>query len=298
MTILLKLVMTILLKDEKSLDMTKVKRLDTKSLARLAAQALKQEATLSPKPALVDSRGSGAHTDMDVGLLMRSAHCLEPYFCKMAEAAILRPIGSELRRNIGALGRDAELAMRQETNGVNTHKGAIWALGLLVAAATKANTLDELFNDAARLANLPDEGLKAVYLSNGLQVRHQYGLSGAKEEAQQGFPHIQELGLPMLFISRARGDSESDAQLNALLAIMTRLSDTCVASRAGLEGVNTMQQGANAVLDAGGTGTLLGRQLLNKLEQDLLRLNASPGGAADLLAATLFIDSLTHQTSH
>jgi triphosphoribosyl-dephospho-CoA synthase len=290
--------MTILLRNPTALDASSLLRLDVKSLARLASQALKEEAMLSPKPALVDSRGPGAHTDMDVGLLMKSAHCLEPYFCKMAEAAIIQPIGSELRRHIGAIGRDAELTMRQVTNGVNTHKGAIWALGLLVAAATKANTLDELFNDAARLANLPDKGLKAVYLSNGLQVRHQYGLSGAKEEAQQGFPHIQELGLPMLFISRARGDSESDAQLNALLAIMTRLSDTCVASRAGLEGVNTMQKGANAVLDAGGTGTLLGRQLLNKLEQDLLRLNASPGGAADLLAATLFIDSLTHQTSH
>jgi triphosphoribosyl-dephospho-CoA synthase len=290
--------MTILLRNPTALDASSLLRLDVKSLARLASQALKEEAMLSPKPALVDSRGPGAHTDMDVELLMKSAHCLEPYFCKMAEAAIIQPIGSELRRHIGAIGRDAELTMRQVTNGVNTHKGAIWALGLLVAAATKANTLDELFNDAARLANLPDKGLKAVYLSNGLQVRHQYGLSGAKEEAQQGFPHIQELGLPMLFISRARGDSESDAQLNALLAIMTRLSDTCVASRAGLEGVNTMQKGANAVLDAGGTGTLLGRQLLNKLEQDLLRLNASPGGAADLLAATLFIDSLTHQTSH
>jgi triphosphoribosyl-dephospho-CoA synthase len=290
--------MTILLRNSTTPDASKLLRLDPENLAHLASQALKQEASLSPKPALVDLRGSGAHTDMDVGLLMRSAHCLEPYFCKMAENAIVHPIDSELRRNIGVIGRDAEQAMRQETNGVNTHKGAIWALGLLVAAATKASTLEALFNDAARLANLPDEGLKAVYLSNGLQVRHQYGLSGAKEEAQQGFPHIQELGLPMLFISRARGDSESDAQLNALLAIMTRLSDTCVASRAGLEGVNTMQKGANAVLDAGGTGTLLGRQLLNKLEQDLLRLNASPGGAADLLAATLFIDSLTHQTSH
>ncbi|QUX90188.1 triphosphoribosyl-dephospho-CoA synthase MdcB [Marinomonas sp. A3A] len=290
--------MTILLRNSTAPDVSKLLRLDPENLAHLASQALKEEASLSPKPALVDSRGSGAHTDMDVGLLMKSAHCLEPYFCKMAAAAIVHPIGFELRRNIGAIGRDAERAMRQATNGVNTHKGAIWALGLLVAAATNASTLDELFNDAGRLANLPDEGLKAVYLSNGLQVRHQYGLSGAKEEAQQGFPHIQELGLPMLFISRARGDSESDAQLNALLAIMTRLSDTCVASRAGLEGVKTMQKGANAVLDAGGTGTLLGRQLLNKLEQDLLRLNASPGGAADLLAATLFIDSLTHQTSH
>ncbi|MBU1467167.1 MAG: triphosphoribosyl-dephospho-CoA synthase, partial [Gammaproteobacteria bacterium] len=188
--------MTILLRNSTAPDVSKLLRLDPENLAHLASQALKEEASLSPKPALVDSRGSGAHTDMDVDLLMRSAHCLEPYFCKMAENAIVRPIGSELRRNIGAIGRDAEQAMRQETNGVNTHKGAIWALGLLVAAATKANTLDELFNDAARLANLPDEGLKAVYLSNGLQVRHQYGLSGAKEEAQQGFPHIQELGLP------------------------------------------------------------------------------------------------------
>lgn len=267
-------------------------RLDAVDLAHLAYNALAQEAMLTPKPALVDSRGSGAHLDMDMAMLLTSARCLEPYFCKMADQALVSPIGPELRRHIGAIGRDAEKAMLRETNGINTHKGAIWALGLLVTAAMQASTLDELLDHAARLANLSDSGLNAVYLSNGLQVRHQYGLSGAKEEAQLGFPHVKELSLPMLLQSRARGDRESHAQLNALLAIMTRLSDTCVASRSGLEGINAMQQGAIAVLEAGGVGTSLGGQLLSELEQRLLLLNASPGGAADLLAATLFIDSL------
>lgn len=269
-----------------------LRRLDAVDLAHLAYNALVQEATLTPKPALVDRRGSGAHLDMDMALLLTSAHCLQPYFSKMADKALAYPIGPELRRHIGAIGRDAEKAMLRETNGVNTHKGAIWALGLLVSAATQANTLDELFDHAAHLAMLPDSGLNTVYLSNGLQVRHQYGLSGAKEEAQLGFPHVKELGLPMLLQSRARGDSESHAQLNGLLAIMTGLSDTCVASRSGLEGLEAMQQGASAVLNAGGVGTSLGRQLLSDLEHTLLSFNASPGGAADLLAATLFIDGL------
>lgn len=267
-------------------------RLGATDLAHLAYNALVQEAMLSPKPALVDSRGSGAHLDMNMGTLLTSARCLKPYFFMMAEKACNHTLGSDLRQHLGAIGREAETAMLQATDGVNTHKGAIWALGLFVAAAAQANTFEELFSHAAQLANLPDSGLKTVYMSNGLQVRHQYGLSGAKEEAQLGFPHVKELGLPMLLQSRARGDKESHAQLNGLLAIMTQLSDTCVASRSGLEGIQVMQQGASAVLHAGGVATLLGRQLLSELEQKLLLLNASPGGAADLLAATLFVDSL------
>lgn len=274
------------------LDNIMISRLSATQLAAHARHALCQEATLSPKPALVDSRGSGAHNDMDLSMLLASAECLEAYFLAMAEAAFTLPLGGALRRRIGAIGRDAEQAMLQETQGVNTHKGAIWALGLLMAAAVHSHATDELFDNAAHLARLPDTGYNAVYLSHGLQVRRQYGLPGAKEEAQQGFPHVKTLGLPWLFQSRARGDCDDHAQLNALLAIMTSLSDTCVASRAGLDGMAAMQQGASAVLDQGGVASVAGAQKLQALEQTLLSLHASPGGAADLLAATLFVDSL------
>ena len=108
--------------------------LDARRLGAIAAWALREEATLTPKPGLVDCRGSGAHTDMDLAMLLRSADALEPHFVRIAECAASMPFGVALRARLDQIGRDAEAAMLAATAGVNTHRGAIWALGLLVAA--------------------------------------------------------------------------------------------------------------------------------------------------------------------
>lgn len=105
-------------------------------LADLAVDALIDEAELSPKPALVDRRGNGAHADLHLGLMQASALSLWPCFKEMADAAQRHGrIDARLRGVLGQLGRDGEAAMLRTTEGVNTHRGAIWALGLLVAAA-------------------------------------------------------------------------------------------------------------------------------------------------------------------
>ena len=105
-------------------------------LADLAVDALIDEADLSPKPALVDRRGSGAHSDLHLGLMHASALSLWPMFKEMAEAAVqFAEIGQPLREALGRIGREGEAAMLRTTGGVNTHRGAIWALGLLVTAA-------------------------------------------------------------------------------------------------------------------------------------------------------------------
>jgi triphosphoribosyl-dephospho-CoA synthase len=144
---------------------------------------------------------------------------------------------------------------------------------------------------AARLALLDDRHAPRP-LSHGAQVAQRYGARGAREEAQLGFPAVTQRALPQLKRSRAAGHGEQNARLDALLAIMTRLADTCVLYRAGEYGLHTMQRGAQAVLDAGGSASLGGRRRLHELDQQLIALNASPGGAADLLAACLFIDRI------
>lgn len=259
-------------------------------LADLAVDALIDEADLSPKPALVDRRGNGAHTDLHLGLMHASALSLWPMFKEMAEAAIeFGEVGLPLREALGRIGRDGELAMLATTNGVNTHRGAIWALGLLTAAAAlqpRAVTLT-----AARIALLNDR-FAPQPMSHGAQVAQRYGARGAREEAQLGFPSVMQRGLPQLRKSRQQNTGEQNARLDALLAIMTDLADTCVLYRAGPEGIRAMQNGAQAVLDAGGSASLAGRRSLHELDNQLLALNASPGGAADLLAACLFIDRL------
>src|SRR5271156_1316298 len=106
-------------------------------LARLARQALVAEAELTPKPGLVDRRGTGAHSDLSLDLMRRSAAAIAPFFADMATAAQSMPFSHALRTEVAAIGRAAEFAMLQVTNGSNAHKGAIWILGLLVTAASR-----------------------------------------------------------------------------------------------------------------------------------------------------------------
>ena len=263
-------------------------------LARTATQCLIDEARLSPKPGLVDSRGNGAHHDLSLALMERSARSLTPTFQALAQQSWLRPADIALRQTVGRLGREGEQQMMAATGGVNTHRGAIWALGLLVSAVAMRGgdaSAPVIAATAATLAKLPDAAAPKIF-SKGLRATHRYRVPGAREEAQQAFPHILQRALPQLRLSRMNGGSESHARIDALMAIMTSLTDTCVLSRAGMEGLEAMQHGARAVLTAGGSATPEGQQALHLLDRQMLALNASPGGAADLLAATLFLDRI------
>ncbi|WP_066741132.1 triphosphoribosyl-dephospho-CoA synthase [Cupriavidus sp. D384] len=270
------------------------------AIGDLAVTVLVDEATLAPKPGLVDARGNGAHADMSLSLMIASAHSLADSFTAMAQAGQqARRIDVALRERLGALGRDAEAAMLRATGGVNTHRGAIWALGLLAGAAgwlgktrgtvPNAKAIAQM---GAVIARLPDRHRPAHTGNKGELARAAYGVGGAREQAEAGFPHVMGIGLPMLREARARGDAEPTAQVNTLLAIMARLDDTCVLARAGRAGLADVQAGAEAVLDAGGIGTLAGRRRLHELEATMQARHASPGGSADLLAATLFLDRL------
>lgn len=268
-------------------------------LAFIARNCLIDEARLSPKPGLVDSRGNGAHHDLTLALMERSAHSLTPTFLQLAQQSWQRPADIALRETVGRLGREGERQMMAATRGVNTHRGAIWALGLLVSAVAMhggSASAQQIAQSAALLARLPD-GAAPKTFSKGLKATHRYRVSGAREEAQQAFPHVMQLALPQLLRSRAMGANESEARLDALMAIMTSLSDTCVLSRAGMPGLEAMQAGARAVLNAGGCATAQGREALAVLDAQMLALNASPGGAADLLAATLFLDRVSQPAS-
>jgi triphosphoribosyl-dephospho-CoA synthase len=266
-------------------------------LASLAVRALIEEAELTPKPALVDQHGPGAHTDLSLMLMKCSAHCLRPSFELMALASFRQIPSQSLREDLGAIGRWAEHSMLLTTGGANTHRGAIWTLGLLVsAAAMEANSPDAVAYRARQLAGLPDWSATKQQ-SNGSRVIQHYKVSGARGEAQAGFPHVITIGLPILHRSRQDGSSETQARLDALLAIMASLDDTCLLHRGGFAALNRAQTGAAAVLAAGGTATVQGWELLQRLDRDLLALNASPGGSADLLAATLFLDFIANSPS-
>ena len=268
-------------------------------LGRFATDALIEEAHVTPKPALVDRRGSGAHRDLDLAVMERSARSLEPTFAALARASQGKRPSAALRTELAAIGRAGEAAMLHATQGSNAHRGAIWIVGLLVAGATisgevagmQSMAAESICSTAAHIACFPDRDAPLAP-SNGTRVRMRYGVGGARREAQEGFPHVLRIGLPALHAARRRGIGECAARIDTLLAIMTTLDDTCLLHRAGVPALTAAKSGAEEVLTLGGSSTPSGQAALARLESRLLAFNASPGGAADLLAATLFMDRL------
>ena len=262
-------------------------------LADAAVRALIDEAELTPKPALVDRRGHGAHCDLDLGLMRRSARSLHGAFARMAAAAEGETPSQALRERLASIGRHGETEMMAATGGSNSHRGAIWALGLLMAGAVTegASHAGAMAMRAGQIARHIDRFAPAS-LSHGRRAAAIYGVGGARAEAEAGFPHVIEIGLPRLRGARARGLRETAARVEALLAIMVSLNDTCLLHRGGRQALEVARSGARAVLAAGGIATTAGLRRFDRKECELMALNASPGGAADLLAATLFLDGL------
>jgi len=262
-------------------------------LADAAVWSLMDEASLTPKPALVDARGCGAHCDMSLEMLHRSARSLWGTFAGIAGESWQATESTYLRKRLSRLGREGERNMLRTTRGVNTHRGAIWTLGLLCAGAAmlpeKRNSAGNICERASRIAGLPDS-YTSPEKSHGQEAYQRFGVRGARGEAEQGFPHIVEIGLPMLRNSRSQGLTEEFARINALVAIMADLDDTCLLHRGGLTALALAKADAKIILQLGGTSTADGFRALYDLDHKLLRLNASPGGSADLLAGVLFLD--------
>ena len=282
---------------QRKLDFDRVEAMAS-ALAGKAVRALLDEARLTPKPGLVDRRGNGAHTDMNLALMEKSAQSVEPTFYRMALAGWMRKPDAALRRQIGAIGRQGEKEMMQATGGVNTHRGAIWSLGLMTTASAMHQgnvSAQDLVSSAAALARIEDTACPPVF-SKGQYACHRYRVPGARGEAQMGFPHLMK-ALPYLRGLCGKAVSgqttRQTVHINALMAIMADLPDTCVLSRGGEKALQAMHRGARKVLDEGGFGSPAGQYAYNQLEEDMMSMNVSPGGAADLLAAAFFLDSIT-----
>jgi triphosphoribosyl-dephospho-CoA synthase len=264
-------------------------------LASLAQQSLIAEAELTPKPGLVDRRGSGVHADLSLALMRRSALAIEPYFRKMASLSDGMQPSQQVREQLAAMGRNAERAMLMATGGSNSHKGSIWILGLLISATAMEDEVDctacGIAATAQEIASFEDRAAPRL-VSHGDIVAARYGVSGARGEAGQGFPHVIDVGLPTLRRRRAQGATEAAARLDTLLSIMSSLEDTCLLYRGGRVALAAAMEGAIAVERAGGVETQSGRQQLELLDGRLLELRVSPGGSADLLAATIFLDAI------
>ena len=263
-------------------------------LGNFAVKSLREEAKLTPKPALVDLFNSGAHKDLNIEIMIKSAESLRDCFMDIAKVSYQNKPSKALQKSISEIGLKGEEKMFHETNGVNTHKGAIFSLGLLVSSAAinkPGTSSDKIVATASILAKyFPDRNPNDI--TNGYRVMENFGVLGARGEAEAGFPHVINYGLSTLEKARKNYIPEIFARIDALLVIMSNLEDTCLLHRGGMEALLLAQRGAKEIISLGGISTQNGRIAFDKLDLDLIKLNASPGGSADLLAATLFLDKL------
>ena len=264
-------------------------------LGQQAVLALYDELALAPKPGLVSFVDSGSHRDMDGRTFMRSLFALRHAFPAMAVlGAQGRPFTA-----LEAAGRVAETQMVRATGGVNTHRGAIFTLGLLCAAAGHCHAaLTPLTPQNVRAALLAAWGPDLIRRahrardSNGSRATHAFALRGAGVEAAEGFPALFESVWPRLRDALARGLSPDLARLETLFQAMAVLDDTNLVHRGGLEALRHVQQTARAFLRDGGAARSDARSRAGALHQDLVARGLSPGGSADLLAAACWLQRI------
>lgn len=249
-------------------------------VADLAERALRLELDTTPKPGLVDRRDNGAHKDMDYALMSKSISALRPYLTRLAveSAKDIDPA------KIKEIGIEAEKAMLKATGGVNTHKGALFCIGLSVAVASylasttgyvQAYSFKELVSRAA--SEIP-----AAQGTHGAEAKRSFKVGGALENARGAYPELFADWLP--YYRSLEGDPFRCHK--TLLHIMTTLDDTNILHRRGEEGLaRAKSEAARLLEDFSESG-------LSSLNKDFIRENISPGGSADMLSLTMFINSI------
>lgn len=265
-----------------------------RDIAEAAVDALLLELETSPKPGLVSHVDSGSHDDMDAGTFRRSVAALAPFLEALAGAGAQ---GAEMGR-LRVIGLEAEAAMLAATGGVNTHRGAIFGLGLLCAAAgaRAAGRADRDLPLGLAVSLLWDSDIlngPILLRSHGTAMRRRYGAGGARLEAAQGFPSVYDIALPALHHARKhRPADEEAARVGACFALIASVEDTNLLHRGGLPGLAFAQRSARSFLRGGGTRQADWRQRALAVHDAFVARRLSPGGSADLLAMALFVDAL------
>ena len=268
-------------------------------VGELACRALLYEACTAPKPGLVDRFDSGSHEDMDIFTFLSSSAALQPYFAQCAavgqETAHLPP--EETLAALRLPGRLAEGRMYRATGGANTHKGAVFIMGLLCGALGRldrgqwsdpAAVLEECGRMASGLTARELEG--ADVRTEGQRSFQCYSLRGIRGEAEDGFPAVKKQGLPALERALAEGKTLEEAGCEALLALMAVTEDTALVHRAGRDGWQETQTRAAGLLAQGVT-----REGLMQLGREMQEKRYSPGGSADLLSVCYLLHFLKEE---
>lgn len=249
-------------------------------VADLAERALKLELDTTPKPGLVDRRDNGAHKDMDYAMMSKSISALRHYLTRLAVESANGIDPAKIKE----IGIEAEKAMLKATGGVNTHKGALFCIGLSVAAASNlASTVGSVQSYSFKeLVSRVASEIPSAEGTHGAEAKRSFNVRGALENARLAYPELFSDWLPYY-----RGlENDPYRHHKTLLHIMTTLDDTNILHRRGAEGLaHAEAEAARLLEDFSESG-------LSSLNKDFIRENISPGGSADMLSLTIFIESI------
>lgn len=272
----------------------------TEFIAVRAYLALNQEFSTTPKPGLVDKNNPGAHKDMGIKHFFASANALRPHFCRFAEEGFLTRDEDPRQTfaRIRPIGMDAEQAMYKATHGVNTHKGAIFSMGILCAAAGRLPpedwTPERLLGECAAMTQgLTARDLAGVTPENaktaGEKIYAQHGITGVRGQAEHGFPAVLEVGLPILRQGLQKGLPFNDAGCVTLLHLLAATDDTNLIHRSNRETQLEIKERIARLLSKDPFPSM---DTIRELDEEFIKRNLSPGGTADLLALTYFLQFL------
>ncbi|MGN0999612.1 MAG: triphosphoribosyl-dephospho-CoA synthase CitG [Faecousia sp.] len=275
---------------------------DSADAARLATQALLYEAATTPKPGLVDRENRGSHRDMDFFTFQASAAALYPYFARCVRIGRETEDAQQTFRRLRLPGKLAEGEMLRATNGVNTHKGAIFSLGILCGALGRLEREqwrdpNAVLSECAAMTkglvsedyvNLSPETAKTA----GQKLYLQYGITGVRGQAEAGFPAVLDVGLPKLEAALAAGKSINDSGCAALLSMLANTVDTNMIHRGGYARAKKAAEEIDTLLKK---EPFPSHETLEKLDAEFIRDNLSPGGTADLLAMVYLLHFLKEE---
>jgi len=272
-------------------------------VAELAIRSMLYEVSASPKPGLVDRFNSGAHGDMDFYTFMASTAALSHtlYQCAIEGANWKGEKDEDLLNQLKIIGVEGEKRMFAATKGVNTHKGLLFSLGIISAAAGKIHGETGNLNIESQLIcrevkrithgiSLRELGKNNKEKTYGERLFQKYGVRGIRGEVEEGFPTVCTYSLPILKdLLKKRETSLNDIFLQILLHLMVNTEDSNILGRHGFETLNYVKRISQEALDAGGMFSELGRNKIIEMDEIFTERNISPGGSADLLAVTIML---------
>lgn len=277
---------------------------DSEYIGNLAKQSLIQEVYTTPKPGLVDKKNNGSHNDMTAQTFVSSADSLFPYFKKCVNIGIetSNQSPSQTFEKLRQQGIEAEKSMYMATGGVNTHKGIIYSLGIILGAIGRLWSVDEplaktdlILEECAKIVK---ESVKKDLeeIDNSTAGGRLYcfnGKQGVRGEAASGFFSVKNISLPAYKIALQKGKNKNDAGVFALLHLIANIYDSALFNRGGEPGVTFAQNYAKAILAKENPSS----KDLEQMDKDFIKENLSPGGCADLLAITYFLADIEDQRS-